>query len=184
MDRYIRIYNNILSEEQCLHYISLINNGERKAGKFVGPDGTPMLDESIKKSEDISISTQYPDELPFLMRLTSDIITQYEKEVDCTIPCVSLETFRGRVYRENEGYYTPHIDNAKPITYSRMLTIIFYLNDILEGGELFFEKQDVLIQAKAGRVVCFPCYWQYVHEARPSLKGDRYIMRTFAKGPE
>lgn len=184
VDKYIKTYDNVLSEEQCLHYISLIDNGERKAGKFVGPDGYAILDEKVKKSEDINISIEYPEEVYNLMQITSDLITQYELDVNCRIPCVSLETFRGRVYRENDGYYKPHIDNAKPITYSRMLTIIFYLNDIIEGGKLFFEKQDISIQPKAGRVVCFPSYWMYPHAAIPSLKGDRYIIRTFVKGPE
>lgn len=183
MDKYIRTYDSVFNEEQCLHYISLINNGQRNPGKFIGADGTPTVDDKVKKAEDICISNNYPDEVPLLMQTTSDLLCRYEKDINIQIPCVSLEKFRGRIYRKGEGFYKPHVDNAnKPITYSRMLTIIFYLNDIFEGGELHFEYQNVTVEARAGRAVCFPSYWMYRHGANPSLDNDRYIIRTFVKG--
>jgi len=182
-DKYIRVYDNILSEEQCLHYISLINKGERKAGKHVGIDGVPIADPKVKLSEDITLCQVYPEELETLMRITAGVIDKYEQDVGTHIPVYQTEQFRGRVYRENAGHYRAHIDVAKPLTYGRMITIIYYLNDIEEGGELYFENQNITVQARQGRVVCFPPNWMYKHEARPSLKGDRYIMRTFAKGP-
>ena len=183
MDNYIKIYDNVLSEEQCLHYISLIENTERHPGEFIASDGkSSTSNPEIKDSEDMTICARYPEELPFLMQTTANLLAKYEDEVKCTIPCERLEVFRGRVYRENQGHYVTHVDNASPPTYARMLTILFYLNDIYEGGELYFEVQDITIYPRAGRVVMFPSYWMYKHTAKPSLKGDRYIMRTFVLG--
>ena len=185
MDRYIKVYDNVLSEEKCLHYINLIENTERQPGKFVAEDGRhTTTNNEVKDSEDMYISWTVPEELPFLMQLTMDLITRYEKDTNSYIPCESVEPFIGRVYREKQGHYITHIDCASPATYSRMLTILFYLNDIYEGGELVFEKHDLSVQPRVGRVVLFPSYWMYNHAAKPSLKGDRYIMRTFVKGKE
>lgn len=181
-DKYIRVYDNVINEEKCLHYISLIEKSERKPGSHVGDNGEPFIISDIKKSEDVCISSDYPLEVDFLMKTTSNIISQYEKDVETFIPIQQAETFVGRVYRKNEGYYRPHIDVAGPVTYGRMITMLFYLNSIEEGGELYFENQDITIKAKTGRVVCFPPFWQYKHAALPSLSSDRYILRTFIKG--
>ena len=182
-DRYIRVYDNILSKELCLYYISLINKGKRNAGKHIGVDGNHTVDSKVKHSEDIALCKEYPDELKRMLEITAGVLDKYDSDVGVKVPVQKTEEFRGRIYRENEGHYKAHIDVASPVTYGRMITIIYYLNTIEEGGELYFPNQDLTVKAVQGRCVMFPPYWLYPHEARPSLKGDRYIMRTFAKGP-
>lgn len=179
---YINIYDNILTKEQCLYYISLIEKGERKTGKYIGPNGLPIINKKVKLSEDISLCVEYPQVGKELLKITAGVIYKYENDLGIRIPVTKTEQFKGRVYRKGLGHYKAHIDVAKPITYGRMITIIYYLNDIEEGGELYFENQGITVEAKAGRVVCFPPYWPWCHQAFPPLKGDRYIIRTFARG--
>lgn len=183
-DKYIKIYDNVLDQAQCLHYISLIEKGERKPGRHVGKDGNPTIDKEVKDSEDVCFTTEYPEDTNDLLRITGDLINRYEKDVETHVPAAYTETFRGRVYRENIGHFRSHIDVSSGITYGRTITILFFLNNIEKGGKLYFENQDIIIDTIAGRVVMFPPYWLYRHQASKSLEGDRYILRTFVKGPQ
>lgn len=58
----------------------------------------------------------------------------------------------------------------------RDFTIIFYLNDNYQGGELVFPKQGVTISPKAGSVVIFPSDHRYPHEVIPVKEGIRYAI--------
>jgi 2OG-Fe(II) oxygenase superfamily len=68
----------------------------------------------------------------------------------------------------------PHHDGyegeEKPIAY----TMITYLNDDYEGGELYFKDYDILIKPKAGSMVVFPA--TFIHEVKEIKDNNRYMM--------
>jgi hypothetical protein len=60
----------------------------------------------------------------------------------------------------------------------RYLTVIFFLNDVPEGGELHFPLQDVKVKPVKGTVVLFPAQLTHPHEVLPTLS-DRYVLQTW-----
>ena len=62
---------------------------------------------------------------------------------------------------------------------NRYLVLLWYLNDVEQGGETRFPQLDVTIPARAGRLLMFPPYWMYQHEGRPPISGDKYIISTY-----
>ena len=52
-------------------------------------------------------------------------------------------------------------------------TIVTYLNDDYEGGEICFSEYDIKIKPKAGSSVMFPA--SFVHEVKPIISGFRYM---------
>ncbi|MES2745616.1 MAG: 2OG-Fe(II) oxygenase [Bdellovibrionota bacterium] len=60
----------------------------------------------------------------------------------------------------------------------RYLTVIFFLNDVPEGGELHFPVQGVKIKPVRGTVVLFPAQLTHPHEVLPTLT-DRYVLQTW-----
>lgn len=56
----------------------------------------------------------------------------------------------------------------------RSITVIVYLNDDFEGGEIYFNKQDLLIKPEPGLVVIFPSNRNFTHEVRPITSGMRF----------
>lgn len=77
-----------------------------------------------------------------------------------------------------EGQYMgPHVDwneHNSDITY----TIVVYLNDDYEGGELYFvdPQIDIKIKPKAGSVVMFPSTLPYLHQSCKIVKGRKMLI--------
>jgi hypothetical protein len=60
-------------------------------------------------------------------------------------------------------------------------SMLFYLNDDYEGGELYFPALDFEYKPKAGDFITFPSYRKYTHGVRPVLSGsNRYVISNFA----
>ncbi|MDH5545834.1 MAG: 2OG-Fe(II) oxygenase [Gammaproteobacteria bacterium] len=82
------------------------------------------------------------------------------------------------------GFYIRHSDseNMDPQTRTwtksidRDFSMLIYLNDDFEGGELFFSKFNYRLKPKAGMAVLFPSDHRYIHEACNVTKGIRYAL--------
>lgn len=145
--------------------------------------GNPNQDYNtdIKNSLDVEISNEYPEEVPALVNITKRVCIRYTEDIGMYVPIYSVEKYAGRIYKKGEGFYKKHADATNQITGCRSLSILFYLNDITEGGELEFPQQGVKIQPKEGLCVIFPSAWTHPHGAHIPLAEDRYIIRTFTR---
>ena len=72
----------------------------------------------------------------------------------------------------------PHADSDES-SKSPTISVVFYLNDEYEGGEIHFENQGVTIKPKAGDIVVFPSKLPYLHESKPILSGVKYMSPGF-----
>jgi hypothetical protein len=82
-------------------------------------------------------------------------------------------------YRNSDNErFQPHFDSVGPVA-NRYLVILWYLNDVAEGGETAFVDLDLAVKPKAGRLLIFPPYWMFQHEGRPPISGDKYILSTY-----
>jgi hypothetical protein len=83
-------------------------------------------------------------------------------------------------YKKNIGFFDWHIDNV-PLPKTRMLSIIYYLNDIDNGGETSFkiENKIVNIKPKKGKLIIFPSNYPYIHKGNIPISNDKYILVTF-----
>ncbi len=79
-----------------------------------------------------------------------------------------------------------HDDAQSPIPPAnglRLATLIFFLNDVPEGGELHFPAQEVRIKPRAGHAVIFPAQVTHPHEVLPTLS-PRYVLQTWITDPK
>jgi hypothetical protein len=63
---------------------------------------------------------------------------------------------------------------------SRMASLVIYLNDVEEGGETVFPRQQIVIRPKRGMGILFPPHYTHPHHAIPPLTGPRYFLVTWA----
>jgi hypothetical protein len=77
----------------------------------------------------------------------------------------------------NEGKYEYHIDRYlnKEDDRERMLTFIWYLNDVTEGGETEL-RGNIRIKPEVGKLLLFPSAWTYPHCSRKTLSNDKYVI--------
>lgn len=79
-------------------------------------------------------------------------------------------------------YYDAHndseniVDNKLKRVAERDISLLLYLNDDFEGGELEFTLLGLTIKPKAGMLIAFPSYLEFEHKVHPVKKGTRYTI--------
>jgi len=85
-------------------------------------------------------------------------------------------------------YYKRHIDNllmpsrmaeAEKGIPTRDISIVGYLNEGFEGGETYFDRQEVKVVPQAGGVVVFPSFFTFPHQSLPVRSGRKYAWVTW-----
>jgi Rps23 Pro-64 3,4-dihydroxylase Tpa1-like proline 4-hydroxylase len=76
---------------------------------------------------------------------------------------------------EDAGYLPAHIDSGSS---SRALSVVLYLNDNYDGGEITFPYvgNGIKIKPEAGSAIFFPSMFVYVHEVSAVSNGIRYAL--------
>ena len=77
-------------------------------------------------------------------------------------------------YDRGKGYYNYHNDFEYSNKGVRVITFIWYLNDVEEGGETEF-IDGTIIKPKKGQLLLFPSDWTYMHKGNMPLSNDKYI---------
>jgi len=100
----------------------------------------------------------------------------------------------GRRYKINESFYQErysllkYSDNQQYKAHydggtetGRALTVVLYLNNDFEGGEIEFVNFDVKIKPQPGMMLIFPSNYAYTHIAHPVTKGTKYALVTWVR---
>ena len=73
-------------------------------------------------------------------------------------------------------HFMEHHDHG--FSYNCTVSLVGYVNDDYEGGELFFRLQNLKIKALAGDLYVFPSNFMYPHQAMPVITGTKYSIVT------
>lgn len=194
MDEYIYVNNCSISKELCFDIINLYEKSEdRYAG--ITQSG---LNKDIKDTIDFKIphtDKKWEKIHKFLHNEITRNLNKYFKKLnsidDFNNPYQNTNftfqhfisknfyysTYQIQKYKKNEGRYIYHNDaqiNTKENKY-RIITFIWYLNDVFEGGETSFNG-NISIKPETGKLVFFPATWTYPHCGKMPLSNDKYII--------
>jgi hypothetical protein len=79
--------------------------------------------------------------------------------------------------RYGEGqHFMEHHDHG--FSYNCTVSLVSYLNDDYEGGEIYFRLQDLNIKPRAGDLVVFPSTFSHPHQAKKVTSGVKYSLVT------
>ena len=73
-------------------------------------------------------------------------------------------------------HFQEHTDHG--FSYNCVVSMVGYVNDDYEGGEIAFRMQDVTVKPKAGDLFVFPSNFMYPHRAMPVHSGTKYSIVT------
>lgn len=177
---YIQVFDDALDASFCasmirsFHALSRFQRGNGagiRAGlelsRWTELDIGPLSDEGFRNSMLVVMqrgwqryvdNTKLSIEIPFTTKSSEWILKRYEPG--------GSERFQ------------PHFDSIGAVS-NRYLVMLWYLNDVEQGGETAFVDIGVEVKPKAGRMLMFPPYWMFQHEGRPPISGDKYILSTY-----
>lgn len=192
----IYVKHNVLDKEFCNSVIEKFNADDRKD---VGVIGEGILKENIKKSFDLNIShyDDWKEQDDIFFKLFNKSIEEYFsylknfskscEEYDISIPKFNEYEDLGylvRVYEKGEGYFHWHDDFASSKTNGvRILTFIWYLNDVTDGGQTEF-IDGTIIKPKRGSLLIFPTSWYLAHRGKMPLSNKKYIVTGWLYGKD
>ena len=89
---------------------------------------------------------------------------------------LKTSTFMVQKYDKLKGRYIYHNDfNVNNDNTHRVITFLWYLNTVADGGETVFWG-DYKIQPKEGTLLLFPSTWTYPHTGKMPVSEDKYII--------
>ena len=178
--RYIRTYDNDLDPRLCQQMIASFAGLERfqlRNGRGVrsGLEQSAWTELNVTRLSDAGFLGPFRG-------LIDRALERYNRDIELAIPIPNSPATADltlKRYRPGEQErFQLHFDSINHVA-SRYLVLLWYLNDVEQGGETRFPQLDVTVQARAGRLLMFPPYWMYQHEGLPPLSGDKYIISTY-----
>jgi hypothetical protein len=136
-----------------------------------------QVDKEIRETLMIDIAPVYSNDVMWWLLAQKIWQCGDEYAKDHSIFFSNMELPQFLVYRQNEGFYSPHVDTGR--TFERVFSAVLYLNDVEVGGETYFEKFDLEIRPIAGRLVMFPANYVYRHGAKTPESSDKYCIVTW-----
>lgn len=73
-------------------------------------------------------------------------------------------------------HFQEHTDHG--FSYNCVVSMVGYVNDDYDGGELYFRMQNVKVKPQAGDLFIFPSNFMYAHQAMPVNSGTKYSIVT------
>lgn len=164
--------SNNLSPDLCRNIIDRFEKDNRKKAGHTALGFTP----EIKNSLDLPIAqfTDWEDICTVLDKKLKENIKSYQKFLNSKLPThFDVTEFWHSGYQiQKSGHYKWHHDERMEYGRERVLTFIWYLNTIENGGHTGFLHKTV--KPETGKFVFFPATWDYIHcgfEAK-----DKYII--------
>jgi hypothetical protein len=178
--RYIRTYDGDLEPRLCQQMIASFAGLERfqmRNGRGVrsGLEQSAWTELNVSRLADAGFQGMFRG-------LIDRALERYNRDIELAIaipnsPATSDLTLKRYRPGEQEQFQL-HFDAINHVA-NRYLVLLWYLNDVEQGGETRFPQLDVTIKARAGRLLMFPPYWMYQHEGLPPISGDKYIVSTY-----
>jgi prolyl 4-hydroxylase len=180
LSRFVQVFDEALPSAICQQLVQgfetlrerQVPNGRHRRDWLAGSAWTeldigPMCDAAFRQS---------------LLDAAHHYLARYNAALGLTLPvpgsAKTSEWILKRYRNTDNERFQPHFDAIGPVA-NRYLVVLWYLNDVAEGGETAFVDLDLAIKPKAGRLLIFPPYWMFQHEGRPPVSGDKYILSTY-----
>jgi len=180
IEKFIKIYDNVFDFK---HVASLIkyaaNKIEFEDAKILGDNDDQIIEKSTRKTKaytfckDSLSSLHWGQYLRYVIRRAFAMYNSNHDTIAKKIDTIEILKY------EEGGFYRVHSDHHPSIP--RTLSVIIFLNNDYEGGELNFHnpfnnKIYLTIKPHPGRCIIWPSNFMYPHSVSPVKKGTRYAI--------
>ena len=189
MDRYIKIYDDVIDADSCNMLIGKFEAAEEDQYEEVRQ---AERDKAIAFTQINLVNNEdWASVQNGMLQVFQDYIMAYIN--DCKIEpkqwpeTYGYEAIRMKRYQNNNyDRFDPHVDVKNYETSRRFLAFFIYLNDVDEGGETEFisiNKPGTYIPLKItprrGRLLMFPPLWMYYHAGLKPVSNNKYLIHSY-----
>jgi predicted 2-oxoglutarate/Fe(II)-dependent dioxygenase YbiX len=165
---------NAVSDDDCRRLMTIYDRHVQQA-KVRDQTGHPVV-----------YSDQFcdtPDAAEVLPRLVERCLCSIRHQLQLTDPLYPETVILAALGAG--GHHSRHADNCRENedgdwvanhTPHRDVSAIYYLNDTFDGGEIVFERAQLVVKPRRGLLLAFPSDADHAHEVLPVRSGVRYTM--------
>lgn len=181
----VNVYNSAIPKELCNRSIEILEHNLGADKKYnwqqasVTESNEPLLEARYCLDFKVghgNLGQRNPDNSPFydiheelfqvILRCSQDYGSYWGVGINY------FEAFNFVKYESPGHHFNIHADHGP--AYVTTISLVAYLNDDYEGGELYFPRFDLTLKPKAGDVVFFPSTFVYEHSSKPMITGTKY----------
>lgn len=176
------IYENSLPPGFCRAVIERFDADPQVGpGRYGNGTREGAVNPRIKQTTEINFDgTQqgWRDEIRVLIRSLDRHLKRYMETWGRAFPCeIFHEPLKIARYPVG-GHFDWHSDNLGNGVTTRVITALWYLNTVDEGGETEYPWQSMAVRPVEGRLLLCPVGWTYTHRGAPPVSGPKYIAIT------
>lgn len=177
---YIRSYDHHLDPVLCRRMIESFDSLgtlQQRNGRGIraGLEDSAWTELNVGKIADAAF-------LDMFRGLVDGALARYNRDVGLPLALPNSGRFASPIMKRyrpaGREQFQLHFDAINHVA-NRYLVLLWYLNDVEQGGETAFPQLQVSVAPQAGRLLMFPPYWMYQHEGRSPQSGDKYIISTY-----
>lgn len=183
----IRVYNNAMSDQLCTEIIETLESSLNGSTMFKWQGA--MVTESDGVLSDARNCLDFKiNSNAFGPRneTNAPLYDIHEDAFQSIRPCADeygsywgvgigyYEAFNFVKYDGPGTHFKIHADHGP--AYVSTISIVAYLNEDYEGGEIYFPRFDLTIKPKRGDVVIFPSTYIYEHASQDMISGTKYCI--------
>ncbi len=181
----INIYRGGISKERCKSYIETLES------KLNGQTSYSWSGAQVTNSAEVDIEARNAKDFKFNStglgprnEENSELYDMHEQIFRSVKLCVddygaywgvgimSYEAFNFVKYEGAGTHFKIHADHGP--TYVTTVSIVVYLNNDYDGGEIWFPRFDLSIKPEPGDIIVFPSTYIYEHASQDMISGTKY----------
>ena len=171
----VRDYDGALPDELCDALIKLFDEDVQHHER-VDNEARPTFTQ-------LNLNQHHAKIVPTLSEYALDVLKRYKQDIPATEylpPARFFEEFRIKKYCVGgKDRFDEHVDVIDHKSAKRCLAMLFYLNDVEEGGKTIFPYHHKEFTPVKGSVIIFPPTWEYPHLGEPPISNPKYIMSSY-----
>ena len=177
-ENFFAVYDKALSPDFCQGVIERFERDARKSRGTVGEGNYRPEFKGTTELDFASVSQGWEDVINTVNRSLMMYLRQYMQRWGEAFKSVEIHHEGFRMARYNPGQqFDWHSDNMAG-SYTRVMTAMWYLNTVEEGGETEYKWQGVKVQPVEGRLMICPVGWPYYHRGVAPVSGPKYTIIT------
>jgi hypothetical protein len=177
---FVKTYKNAIPDALCDKLIALFDNNanciDRHDANWRRCDMMKFPHPNIQESNALY------DEVALLIR---SYFNKYKQDITHdggagTLFFCNLLEFQHMIKytpnNEKPEHFNVHSDNWSQDSSSRQVSVIIYLNSVIEGGGTTFPYYKETIQPEKGSMLLFPSFFNYMHKGDAPISNEKYII--------
>lgn len=181
----INVYRGALSDQDCKSFIdtleSTLNGQTQYTWSGAQVTNSSEVDTEARNAKDFKFNSKglgpKNDENRKLYDMHDKVFRAVKTCVDdygryWGVGIMSYEAFNFVKYEGAGTHFKIHADHGP--TYVTTVSIVVYLNEDYEGGEIWFPRFNLSHKPKTGDIVVFPSTYIYEHASQDMISGTKY----------